>query len=337
MLDSKRWINKPLIQILIMAVGAIVYIYLALWLQRHAQQVEPHNILGLEIPCKITNGVVTQLQMLIAVSLVLIGSKKFFILALCLNFLSLFSSLMYVARSKSLDSVPGILSYLGVFVIIALIGTYKRQIKLQVNLLRTQESELRELAYYDGLTGVLNRKFFINELNQQIKFGEEHDRRLYIVFIDIDDFKLVNDTLGHHAGDYVLQELATRIKSELHVSDIIGRLGGDELGLIIRNDVDDSRIRSCLKAIHKRAIQPYLIDDKEVVATVSIGASAYPDDGISSEDLLKRADIAMYQAKMNGKSRVVFYYGLNETEVTNYMANGSERGSYGTRPFFEKG
>ena len=336
MLENKRWLNKPIIQILIMAAGTVIYVYLAFWLQRHARQIEPHNFFGLEVPCTIANGVVTQIQMLIAVSLVLAGGKSFYILALCLNILSLFSSLMYVFRSKSLDSVPGILSYFGVLIIVLLIGTYKRRIKLQVNLLRNQESELRELAYYDGLTGVLNRKSFINELNQQIKFGEEHDRKLYIVFIDIDDFKLVNDTLGHHAGDYVLQELASRIKSELHVSDIIGRLGGDELGLIIRNDVEDSRIKSCLNAIHKRALQPYMIDGNEVSATVSIGASAYPDDSTISEELLKRADIAMYQAKMNGKSQVVFYSDIDENEAKQALLDGSGQGNYGARPFFEK-
>ncbi|NLW10593.1 MAG: GGDEF domain-containing protein [Clostridiaceae bacterium] len=336
MLDKNRWLNKPIIQIIIMIAGALVYLYLALWLQQHAQQLEPHQIFGLEIPCSIANGVVTQLQMLIAVSLVLMGGKKFFILALCLNFLSLFSSLMYVFRSKSIDSVPGILSYIGVMIIVLLIGTYKRRIKDQVSILRSQESELRELAYYDGLTGVLNRKSFINELNQQLKFSSEHDRKLYIVFIDIDDFKLVNDTLGHHAGDHVLQELAARIKSELHVSDIIGRLGGDELGLIIRNDVEDSRIKSCLKAIHGRALQPYTIEDNDIRATVSVGASAYPDDGITSEELLKRADIAMYQAKMKGKSQVLFYSEINETDARKALSEGSRQSSYGARPFLEK-
>ena len=336
MLENKRWLNKPIIQILIMAAGTVIYVYLALWLQQHARQIEPHNYFGLEIPCPIANGVVTQIQMLLTVSLVLLGGKSFFILALCLNILSFFSSLMYVFRSQSLDSMPGILSYLGVLIIVLLIGAYKRKIKTQVNLLRNQESELRELAYYDGLTGVLNRKSFINELNQQIKFSAEHDRKLYIVFIDIDDFKLVNDTLGHHAGDHVLQELASRIKSELHVSDIIGRLGGDELGLIIRNDVEDSRIKSCLNAIHKRALQPYMIDGNEVSATVSIGASAYPDDSTISEELLKRADIAMYQAKMNGKSQVVFYSDIAADNEQKTISDSSSQGSYGARPFFEK-
>lgn len=336
MLENRRWLDKSFLQIIIMATGAIVYLYLALWLQQHAQQVEPHLVLGLEIPCSIANGVITQFQMLLAVILVLLGGKSFFVLALCLNIISLLSSLMYVFRSRSVDSVPGILSYLGVLIIVLLIGSSKRRIKYQVSILRNQESELRELAYYDGLTGVLNRKSFINELNQQIKFSSEHDRRIFVVFIDIDDFKLVNDTLGHHAGDYVLRELASRIKDELHVSDIIGRLGGDELGLIIRNDVEGSRIRSCLEAIHGRAIKPYMIENKEILATVSVGASAYPDDADTSEELLKRADIAMYQAKMNGKSRVVFYSEIDEEGARKSLEERPQKGSYGARPSPEK-
>lgn len=336
MLDNKRWLNKPIYQIFLMVAGTVVYIYLALWLQKHSNQIEPHIFLGLEIPSNIMNGFITQIQMLIAVGLVFLGSKAYFFLALCLNCLSLFSSLIYILRTKSIAPIPGILSYMGVFIIVLLIGAYKRKIKLQVNLLRSQESELRELAYYDGLTGVLNRKSFINELNQQIKFSSEHDRKLYIVFIDIDDFKLVNDTLGHHAGDHVLQELSSRIKNELHVSDIVGRLGGDELGLIIRNDVDDNRIKSCLKAIHERALQLYLIDDTEIKVSVSIGASAYPSDGSNSAVLIKHADIAMYQAKMNGKSRIVFYSDIDEEEARLAQSEGTGQGCYGIRSSFEK-
>jgi len=93
---------------------------------------------------------------------------------------------------------------------------------------------------------------------------------------------------------------------------------------------------ACLNAIHKRALQPYMIDGNEVSATVSIGASAYPDDSTISEELLKRADISMYQAKTNGKSQVVFYSDIAADYEQKTISDSSSQGSYGARPFFEK-
>jgi diguanylate cyclase (GGDEF)-like protein len=315
MITAKNSLFRKHLHYLFILVGSFIYIYLSLWLQKHTGDSPVHSIWGVEVKTPIINGAITQFQLLIIVLMVLLGEKISFVTALILSVFNLVGALIYTIRTGSIDSVPGILSFVGAGIIIMMIFTYKNRLSGQLAQLRDQEFELRELAMFDGLTGALNRKSFIEELNKQIDICREHDRKIYVAFLDIDDFKNINDTIGHHAGDQILQALSSRIKNVLHASDIIGRLGGDEIGLIIRNDADENRINDCLYAVHAAALQPHFIDNKQIESTISLGAAAYPTDGTSAEELLKKADLAMYEAKNNGKSRICFYDELEEIKM----------------------
>lgn len=169
------------------------------------------------------------------------------------------------------------------------------------------EERVRRLAHYDELTGLPNRSMFNQRLNHALAQAQRHDKPLAILFIDLDRFKNINDTLGHEAGDRVLKEVAERLRGCLRESDTVGRLGGDEFVVLVEELPHPVHIAAVAQKILAAVARPFILDAQEFHLTASIGISTYPADGADIHILLKNADISMYRAKEQGKNNYQFY------------------------------
>ena len=163
------------------------------------------------------------------------------------------------------------------------------------------------LAYHDALTGLPNRTMFSKLLSQSISEARRYDRQLAVSFLDLDRFKRINDTLGHEAGDQLLQEVATRLEECVRDSDTVARLGGDEFVVLLPELADGKYAATVAQKILTAVAKPFTLIGQEFRVTTSIGISVYPQDGLDEQTLTKNADIAMYQAKTEGKNNFQFY------------------------------
>ncbi|MBU3708207.1 MAG: EAL domain-containing protein [Burkholderiaceae bacterium] len=174
--------------------------------------------------------------------------------------------------------------------------------------IKTHEQALADLANNDPLTQLPNRRWLMNFLPAAIRRAERGRGKLALMFIDLDNFKGVNDTIGHPAGDEVLVQAATRVRETVRASDYVVRLGGDEFTVVLDNADSEEAVARIAGELINRLSEPYPIAST-MIATVSasIGISLFPEDGNDSETLIKHADVAMYAAKADGKSRYHFY------------------------------
>ncbi|HWP69103.1 MAG TPA: EAL domain-containing protein [Rectinemataceae bacterium] len=163
------------------------------------------------------------------------------------------------------------------------------------------------MATHDGLTGLPNRLMFSQLLNHAIQTAKHHKRRLAVFFIDLDRFKIINDTMGHEAGDLLLREIAARFKKSLRAADIVGRLGGDEFIILIEEVKELDQVAIVAHKILVNTMKPIMLLGEECRITASIGIGVYPKDGEDEQSLMKNADIAMYYAKEEGKNNYQFY------------------------------
>jgi diguanylate cyclase (GGDEF)-like protein len=169
------------------------------------------------------------------------------------------------------------------------------------------ESEIRKLAYYDTLTGLPNRILFYDRLRQYLGHAEREKQNVALLFLDLDRFKVINDSLGHANGDLLLREVGRRLETTIRMSDTVARLGGDEFVIALQSVArgeDLSRVASTILSILR---EPVHIDGHEIFTSCSIGIAIYPDDGDSPDDLMKHSDIAMYQAKEHGRNTYQFF------------------------------
>jgi diguanylate cyclase (GGDEF)-like protein len=171
----------------------------------------------------------------------------------------------------------------------------------------THARRIEYLAYHDGLTALPNRSLFNKLLSQSISQAQRYKRPLAVAFIDLDRFKQINDTLGHEAGDELLKEVASRLKTCLRDSDIVARLGGDEFVVLLTEMGEEKYAATVAQKIITAIARPFVLLGQEFRVTASIGISAYPLDGQDEQTLTKNADIAMYQAKEDGKNNFQFY------------------------------
>lgn len=170
------------------------------------------------------------------------------------------------------------------------------------------EQELEELISTDHLTNIANRSYFIDTLNNLINVSSLNSYKHAVLFIDLDRFKQINETVGNDAGDLILTEVANRINSIIGEHDIFARYGGDEFLLAFTNITHPKDSVVLAKDIIKLLNKPFLIDGNEIYITSSIGISFYPQDGTSAEKLIHKADKAMYFAKQNGRNQYAFYF-----------------------------
>jgi len=167
---------------------------------------------------------------------------------------------------------------------------------------KQSELELKHLAHFDPLTGIANRVLFIDNMTRALSHAERHDERLSLMFIDLDDFKNINDTLGHEAGDALLIQVADRLNEAIRECDTIARLGGDEFAIILEDISTVYNVDVIANKILRTLSQPFALQGQEMYVGASIGIAMFPDAGTSTNTLLKHADIAMYRAKKEGKN-----------------------------------
>lgn len=172
---------------------------------------------------------------------------------------------------------------------------------------KAAEERIRQLAQHDPLTGLLNRLTLENRLDQALLSARRAGGQLAVMFIDLDRFKVVNDTLGHHVGDKLLVEVARRLLAAVRESDIVARLGGDEF-IVALTDVDAELAAAMMgEKIVKVLGQPFPIDDQDIHSSPSVGISMFPTDGEDVATLMKNADAAMYHAKAHGRNNFQFF------------------------------
>jgi diguanylate cyclase (GGDEF)-like protein len=198
----------------------------------------------------------------------------------------------------------------GVVVRLRIVSGHRRERELQQ--LKAAHDEIRNLAFFDPLTSLPNRRLLLDRLRQTLAASIRSNRKRALLFVDLDDFKTLNDTLGHHIGDLLLQEVARRIVASIRETDTVARLGGDEFVVLLQDLSETSEDAAAqaktvgekiLAAIH----EPYLLDGRECRSSSSIGITVYGNPQDSTNEVLQQADIAMYQAKAAGRNTLHFF------------------------------
>jgi diguanylate cyclase (GGDEF)-like protein len=209
---------------------------------------------------------------------------------------------------------------------------------------RQTEEKIRQLAYFDSLTGLANRECFKEHFMQAITLARHYERQLAILFLDLDNFKRINDTLGHNVGDLLLKAVATRLRSCVragdaimrfdtgHSTEQIARLGGDEFTVLLSEVGSNEEAARVANRILETLAKPLTVGGHEVFITPSVGIALFPQDGQDADSLIKHADIAMYYAKHCGKNLYKFYTesmknaAIRRLTVENHLRKAIERG-----------
>ncbi len=205
---------------------------------------------------------------------------------------------------------------------------------------KRDEERIHRLAFFDGLTGLPNRQYFMQHIEGMIAQASRLEERFAVLYVDLDNFKRINDNLGHTYGDGVLMAIADRMQQSIRKQSLsedsepfgIARLGGDEFAAAIDDIEDDDVLVNVADRIREKLREPVEFRGHEFVVTPSVGIAVYPDDGDNVEDLLKHADVAMYQAKSAGRDAVRFYRGtmsitsLHRLHIENQLRKSIENG-----------
>jgi len=177
------------------------------------------------------------------------------------------------------------------------------------------QERLHHLAHHDALTGLPNRVLLQDRLSQAISRARWRKRKVAVLFLDIDRFKIINDTLGHNVGDVLLKEMALRLSGCAREGDSVARLGGDEFAVILNDIASIDDIPQVVSKILIHLAEPFKHNGRELFITSSIGISLFPDDGDNGQTLLKKSDAAMYHAKRKGKNTYQFYTAEDEHQA----------------------
>lgn len=199
---------------------------------------------------------------------------------------------------------------------------------------RLTDEKIHQLAYYDAMTGLPNRTLLMDRFIVAAAAAQRKQRRVAVFFLDLDNFKTINDTIGHSFGDQLLQKVSEQLKCTLRRSDTLARLGGDEFIMLqanVKNVKEVSHLASRMLDIFKN---PWILDEREFFVTASIGISIYPDDGSDLQELMKNADAAMYRAKESGKNNFQIYTQelnmriMERMEIENNLRRAAEKDEF---------
>ncbi|WKY47880.1 GGDEF domain-containing protein [Eubacteriaceae bacterium ES3] len=288
------------------------------------------------------NGILAQLQVVTSVLLTIHLPNSGFFAALVLNLFNSLLVIFYVLNNHALLSLPGI--FIPFFTIIILfilryfiLGMLKEVKKLRMKnsellllnneldlvhkdlaqqnevlesynqIIRQNEDRLLHLAYYDLVTDLPNRKLFTDRLEQIIDFSKEYNTHFLAVFIDLNQFRQVNDLIGITGGDFCLKTLATRLKSQIHPNDFLSHLGGDKFALLIRRQLNQNTLKSYLSDLSNNIFLPIDFEGQAVHIRASLGVAAYPRDGQSSQDLLILAESESYKSANDPNDNIHFF------------------------------
>lgn len=173
--------------------------------------------------------------------------------------------------------------------------------------LKQAEQKVHLMAYYDALTGLPNRTLLFDRLSQAIAAADRRNSKVALLFVDLDRFKTINDSLGHSIGDLLLQQVANRLRGSTRAQDTVGRLGGDEFLIVLTDVMDVPDVAIAAERFMDAMTERFLIQEHSLAIGCSMGVSIFPDHGTDSETLVKHADSAMYSAKDNGRNNFTFF------------------------------
>ena len=197
---------------------------------------------------------------------------------------------------------------------------------------KKMEEEIRHMAQHDALTGLPNRRLFIDILKVELALTRRHGKKLALLFLDLDRFKEINDTLGHSAGDDLLKQVAARFRSTIRSSDTVARIGGDEFNIVLTGLGRTEDVADIAHKLVESFREPVFVAGRELHVTTSIGISIYPDDSEDPDTLLRYADIAMYHSKSTGRNRYTFFNSsinirsLERMQFENYLRHTIAKG-----------
>ncbi len=216
-----------------------------------------------------------------------------------------------VDASTRVQITIGLSVIIGMFLVYAILFSMARRAD-RIILSRDEErianaEQIRYQAYHDQLTGLPNRTSFVERLNEACKRAKRENAKVGVMFFDIDRFKLINDSLGHPAGDELLRLMTRRLTKVVRESDLLFRMGGDEFTVIVERMDIPADAAHLADRILKAMQEPFQIEGHSLVVTVSVGISVYPTDDTATDKLVKNADVAMYQAKQMGRNQYCFY------------------------------
>ena len=176
-----------------------------------------------------------------------------------------------------------------------------------ISVQKESERQLQQMALYDPLTRLPNYTMFLEHLSSTLSHARRNQSSFSVVFIDVDNFKCINDTLGHQVGDQVLMEVSIRLQTGMRDSDIVTRRSGDEFILLLKGFDNKANVRDAIDRLLKEVSYSFTVEGRAIPISLSVGVAVYPRDGRSSESLLKFADEAMYTVKNQGKNGIAFY------------------------------
>jgi len=199
---------------------------------------------------------------------------------------------------------------------------------------KREDDRVHHIAFHDDLTALPNRLMLTERLDQALGRHRRAEMTLAILYMNLDRFKVINDSLGHEAGDALLRLVADRLRAQLREGDSLARVGGDEFVVMIENYGNSIAVSACAQRLVEQLSAPYLLGKKDCHVTVSIGISTFPADGSDSQSLIKAADVAMYRAKETGRNNYQFYlpsmniHTLERLELESDLRRALERGEF---------
>ena len=293
--------------IVILIIGIIIFIALFVVQGRQAQGGN-----------QALNGIIAQLQVLISTVLVTTNRKRGFITACILNALNgLFVLVVQVLLAQNVRSLPGVFISIVTIITIIIIYVYLNrtqqmheeltanyeQLIEQNRMIEEKDQTLTQLAYYDRMTGLPNRAFFVDKLQEYI----DQTVPFAVIYMDADNFKQINDNFGHQVGDELLKVYADRFGKYCGTKYTGAKVGGDEFGMILEGRFTEADIMNIVEQLRSLFAEPVTAGNGQFTITMSYGICGFPNDGSTPEALITAADTALYNAKIGGKNRPVIF------------------------------
>lgn len=281
-------------------------------------------------------GVLAQIQVMVSIYLGVSLKAKGFIIGIMLNLIFLLLASVQVIGHGDHSALPGMIIPISTIITMNIIALFGRKLSRNLEevtkqkneisvlneevinqnsqlveynrMLKLNEEKLNDMAFRDPLTELPNRKMIAEVIEKLIENSVKELQCFAVVFIDLDNFKAVNDTKGHYTGDLLLKEVSLRLKNKMKAGDIIGRLGGDEFAMIVRQYNSEESLLDYLDQIRRTMLIGFLVEEVSYHIAASLGVAQYPKDGSSAQELLKWADMAMYVSKGAGGNSVNFFH-----------------------------
>ena len=338
--ETTKGKRNSIVRMIVLVIAYCLILIVSIW--------NPHILI---------KGVVSELQVLIAVYLTIREGKKGFYIALGLATIALVESVLLLIQIENLSLFAIILNTLFIWIICSLIYYFstnlrKRTVELEQqnielcalyeefaateeelkeqnskllqfnDILQENEKHINQLAYYDILTELPNRTMVLNRIEFLLDLSEQKNTAFSIAMFDLDDFKVINDTMGHDFGDSLMKAITSEVSGHIHKEDMFGRFGGDEFIVVISENLESRELLGYIEELRKVTDSSHTIDGVEARISASFGVARYPLNGRTSSELLRYSDIAMHHAKNDGKNGIrMFDKVMNDSMIERIAFN----------------